>query len=292
VSALGVLALGVAGAAVWMTISDEPASESRGVRDGSLESDGSSTADQPTSDRRADSEAILDGCGQSELLAIPGTDISIEPMSLEQERSVGDETRSFVLQQYQISGDGDTQALLEDLLNDMRPANTEIDFTVTLLDSSEVNAFAIPGGDLFFTTAISSLMTEDELAFVMGHEVGHVVCRHLAQQFEREALLTAGLDALLGTEIDTGRLYAEAAATVLNDVADLGFSREDELESDMAALDLLEVASRPLSSGPAALRALQGSEADLEPNEIEVFFSTHPPTSERIEQLEAEIAQR
>ncbi len=190
------------------------------------------------------------GAGDPTCSTIPGTDISIDPMSLDQERSVGSETRALVVQQYQVSGDGEAQALLDRLLDDVRPAGTAIDFNVTLLESNEVNAFAIPGGDLFFTTAISSLMTQDELAFVMGHEVGHVVCRHLAQQFEREALLTAGLDALLGTEIDTGRLYADAAADVLNDVADLGFSREDELESDLAALDLLADRGTPSRRRP------------------------------------------
>ena len=135
-------------------------------------------------------------------------------------------------------------------------------------------------------------MTEDDLAFVMAHEVGHVVCRHLAQQFERQALVIAGLDALLGSEIDTGRLYAEAAASVLTEVADLGFSRDDEGEADVAALDLLASAGRPLSAGPSALRVLQELEGNLEPSAIDVFFSTHPPTAERIERLEDEIAQR
>ena len=239
-----------------------------------------------------DGTTLLDECGRSGMLTIPATDISIEPITLEQEESIGTETRSLVLEQYQVSGDIDTQALLERLLDEVRPGGTEIDFNVTLLDSAEVNAFAIPGGDLFFTSAITSLMDEDELAFVMGHEVGHVVCRHLAQQFEREALVLAGLDALLGSEIDTGRLYAEAAATVLKGIADLRFSREDELESDLVALELLYAAGRPLGAGPSALRALQNLEGSLEPSEIEIFFSTHPPTSQRIEQLEAEIAKR
>ncbi len=90
-SVLGVLALGVAGVAVWNATSSDPVSEARGTPDASLDSDGSSAADEPTSERSPESESALDGCGKSELLAIPATDISIEPMSLEQERAAGAE---------------------------------------------------------------------------------------------------------------------------------------------------------------------------------------------------------
>lgn len=290
------LALVSAGAAVWMqtggTSSDDSrVSGSNGQPDTGSDADEPSGGDEPASGQ-GDSGALVDRCGRSDLLTIPGTDISIEPMTLQQERTIGADTRLMVLEQYRVSSDGGTQVLLDGLLAEVEPAQTEIDFTVTLLDSSEVNAFAIPGGGLYFTSGITSLLTEDELAFVMGHEVGHVVCRHLAQQFEREGLVLVGLEALLGTEVDTGRLYAEAASSVLTDIADLGFSRDDELESDLAALDLLAEAGRPLDAGPSALRAIRDLEGNLEPTAIDVFFSTHPPTSERIERLEEEIAQR
>ena len=290
-SIIATVMLVAAGIAVWGR-SDGRAADTSPSNERSEPGSGSDESAGGGSERADDSDALVGRCGQSDFLTIPGTEISIDPVSPEQERSIGAETRSVVLEQYRVSGDEDTQAMLDRLLDELRPPGTDIDYVVTLLDSSEVNAFAIPGGDLFFTSAITSLMTEDELAFVMGHEVGHVACRHLAQQFEREALVIAGLDALLGTEIDTGRLYAEAAALILTDVADLRFSREDELESDLAALDLLAAAGRPLSAGPSALRALLEMEDDLEPTAVDIFFSTHPPTSERIDRLEDEIAQR
>ena len=296
-SLLAGLALVAAGVAVWASsngpnIDESPTSGSISQSEPNSPSDESSGDDDRVADDGNDAGALIDRCGRSDVLTIPGTDVSIEPISLDQERSIGADTRSLVLAQYQVSDDGDTQSLLDRLLDDVEPPQTGIDFVVTLLESDEVNAFAIPGGDLYFTSGITSLMTEDDLAFVMAHEVGHVVCRHLAQQFERQALVIAGLDALLGSEIDTGRLYAEAAASVLTEVADLGFSRDDEGEADVAALDLLASAGRPLSAGPSALRVLQELEGNLEPSAIDVFFSTHPPTAERIERLEDEISQR
>lgn len=239
-----------------------------------------------------DGGRLIDRCGESNLLEIPGTDVSIEPMTLEQERRAGTDVRAAVAEAYTTSDDSATQSTLDGLLAEIRAGDSAIPFTVTLLDSNEVNAFAIPGGDLFFTTEIASMMTDDELAFVMGHEVAHVTCRHLAKQFEREALVMAGVDALMGTDIDSGRLYAEAAADVLNDVAGLSFSRDDETQADVVALDLLVDADRPLDAGPSALRVLQGLEGAVEPSALDVFLSTHPPTAQRIERLEAEIAER
>jgi len=235
---------------------------------------------------------LIERCGESALLEIPGTGVSIEPMTLEQEQAVGADVRISVFEFYVASNDLATQSTLDDLLAEIQPVGSVVPFTVTLLESDEVNAFAIPGGDLFFTTGITSLMTNDELAFVMGHEIAHVACRHLAQQFERDALVAAGVDALLGTELDAERLYADAAADTLTDLAGLGFSREDETQSDVVALDLLTDAARPLDAGPSALRVLQGLEGGVEPSVFEVFLSTHPPTADRIERLEEEIASR
>jgi len=237
-------------------------------------------------------ERNLDQCAESELLKIPGTKVTIEPMTLEQERSAGVDVRSSVYAFYATSDDSATQATLNDLLTEITPAGSPIPFTVTLLESDEVNAFAIPGGDLFFTTGITSLMTNDELAFVMGHEVAHVACRHIAKQFERQALVVAGVDALLGTEPDMGRLDAAAASEVLSGLAGVSFSQADETQADLVALDLLADAGRPLEAGTSALRILQSLEGGVESSAIEVFLSTHPPTADRIERLGQEIAKR
>lgn len=235
---------------------------------------------------------LVDTCGESDLLSIPGTDISIEPLSSDQEIEIGESARADILGYYVAGEDAGTESMLTDLLDELQPASPHVPYSVTLLDSDEVNAFAIPGGGIFFTTSIVDLMSEDQLAFVMAHEISHVECRHIAHQIEREALAAAGLSAVLGQEIDPEDLYSNSASAALTSLATLGFSRDDESEADLAALDLLEAAGRPLGAAVGALEVLRDLEGGADPSTVEVLLSTHPGTQDRIEDLDDEIANR
>ena len=103
------------------------------------------------------------------------------------------------------------------------------DYTVTLLDSSVNNAFALPGGYVYISRQLLALMNnEAELAFVMGHEVGHVAAQHSQKRQNRSALSGLGaaiLGAVTGSDI-VGQL-ANTGAQLYT----LGFSREQERQA-------------------------------------------------------------
>src|SRR6185503_6061135 len=111
----------------------------------------------------------------------------------------------------------------------------EFDFHL-LDDDQTINAFALPGGQIFITRALfDKLQTEGELAGVLGHEIGHVVARHSAEQIAKTQL-TEGLTgaAVIATYDPNNPASANSAqvAALIGQLINLKFGRDDELESD------------------------------------------------------------
>ncbi len=172
--------------------------------------------------------------------------------------------------------------------------NSQSAFTVTLLNSSVNNAFAIPGGYVYITRELVSLMNnEAELAGVLGHEVGHVAARHSAQRqqvAQRNALL--GLlgqvvsGALLGNS-GLGQLGQQVFSTAPQ-LMTLQYSRTQELEADQLGVQYLRNAGydphamasvlQSLAAQNALDAALQGSSAT-----VPEWASTHPDPASRVQ---------
>jgi predicted Zn-dependent protease len=172
--------------------------------------------------------------------------------------------------------------------------NSQSAFTVTLLNSSVNNAFAIPGGYVYITRELVSLMNnEAELAGVLGHEVGHVAARHSAQRqqvAQRNALL--GLlgqvvsGALLGNS-GLGQLGQQVFSTAPQ-LMTLQYSRTQELEADQLGVQYLRNAGydphamasvlQSLAAQNALDAALQGSSAA-----VPEWASTHPDPASRVQ---------
>lgn len=170
-----------------------------------------------------------------------------------------------------------------------RPA----DYTVTLLNSPVSNALAIPGGYVYVTRQLLALMNnEAELAFVMGHEVGHVAARH-AQKRERGSNI-GGLFAL-GVGLLTGSGTLAQGAGSLAQVAVLGYSRSQERQADSLGLRYLVKAGYDPLAGPEILDQLgqqdrlnaslagRGSEA-----QSPTWLRTHPAPEDRVRRARAE----
>ena len=146
-------------------------------------------------------------------------------------------------------------------------------FTFRAVAAPAANAFALPGGFVFVTGALLDLYAgcPDELAFVLGHEMGHVVKSHA-----RDRLMAELVFDLLGRR-------APGAGRVVRDLLGKGYAREQELEADRAAVRLLSTAG--FDAG-GALRALQRLE-QLGPDRagLAEYFSTHPSLAERVRAL-------
>lgn len=162
-----------------------------------------------------------------------------------------------------------------------------------LADPKTVNAFALPGGQIFITDALfARLETEGQLAGVLGHEIGHVIERHGAEHLAK-AQLTQGLVgavAVGATDPDSpvGAQQAALIASVVGQMINLRYGREDELESDEWGVILM------LKSGydpRAQIRVMEILRDAASRGSQPEFLSTHPDPGNRIERIRAIIDQ-
>ena len=168
------------------------------------------------------------------------------------------------------------------------------DFTVTLLNSSVNNAFAIPGGYVYVTRQLTGLMNnEGELAAVLGHEVGHVAARHsakrqqTAQQNQIFGVLGQILSGVLLGDSALGRIGQQISSTVPQ-LATLRYSRGQELEADELGIQYLSTAgydTRSMATLLSSLAAQNSLDAQLQGRDARMpeWASTHPDPASRVQ---------
>lgn len=153
-----------------------------------------------------------------------------------------------------------------------------------LADPSTVNAFALPGGQIFITYGLySQLETEDQLAGVLGHEIGHVVGRHSADRISKEGL-TQGI--ISGVAMGSESMAAAQMAAMVANLINMKYGRDDELESDdLGVLFMIQAGYNPeeMIKVQEILKALSGG------SRVPEFQSTHPDPENRIEKIKEAI---
>ena len=168
------------------------------------------------------------------------------------------------------------------------------DYTVTLLNSTTPNAFAIPGGYVYVTRDLVALMNnEAELAFVMGHEVAHVAARHAKKREQTSGLTSIGA-ALLG--MITGSSVVGNLAGTGAQLYTLGYSRDQEREADTLGVRYLARAGYDPQASDEILAALEAQSqldarlAGKDARQGASWLSTHPATDDRVARVRAEAA--
>ena len=167
--------------------------------------------------------------------------------------------------------------------------NYPFDFHV-LADTQTVNAFALPGGQIFITRAlIDKFETEGQIAGVLAHEIVHVIARHGAERIA-EAQLAEGLTgALVLATYDPdnpGSMRTAQVAMLISQLVQMKFGREDEITADVLGVEIMAQADydpRSMIDVMRILEAAGGGGPSVE------FFSTHPSPDNRIERIEAAI---
>jgi predicted Zn-dependent protease len=159
-----------------------------------------------------------------------------------------------------------------------------------LADDHTVNAFALPGGQVFITQGLLKLLTsEGELACVLAHEVGHVVARHSAQQLAKQQLtqgLTGAAVIAAYDPNDRNSQYKADMALLIGQVVTLKFGRNDELEADKLGVRFASDAGYDPRSMIKVMEILDHVAKSRTPE----FFSTHPNPEHRIERIKTAIA--
>src|SRR6266849_6709727 len=175
--------------------------------------------------------------------------------------------------------------------NLVRNSDARVPFTIKVIDSDEVNAFALPGGFFFVNSGlILRAQEESELAGVMAHEISHVTLRHgtkNATKGEIMQLATIPL-ILLGPGGWAGYgLYQGLNLAI--PITYLKFSRDAERQADYFGLQYMYKAGYDPNSYVTFFERIQADDK-RRPGTIPKVFSTHPPTPERIEKTQQEIA--
>ncbi|MCC0175584.1 M48 family metalloprotease [Waterburya agarophytonicola K14] len=155
-----------------------------------------------------------------------------------------------------------------------------------LRDPQTVNAFALPGGQVFITAALlSRLNSEAQLAGVLGHEVGHVIGRHGAEHLAKQQLGSALVNAVGIAASDNPGSGRQAAilAQAVNQMVNLKYGREDELESDRLGFQFMTEAGYNPKGIVELMKILDSARGGAQGQPE--FMSTHPDPGNRIEQL-------
>ena len=167
-----------------------------------------------------------------------------------------------------------------------------IKYQFFVVNTSDVNAFAMPGGFVYVTAGmLAFLQDEAELAAVMGHEIAHVEQRHGVEKMRKAVLAEKGAD--YGAQAAAGSVGPQVAGLVANLFANIalsGYGRSQELEADEEGLKFSNAAGYDPNGAVRAFQRLLELEGGAKPKGFNNFFASHPPTDKRIKQAESQIA--
>ncbi|MDH5191004.1 MAG: M48 family metalloprotease [Gammaproteobacteria bacterium] len=215
-------------------------------------------------------------------------------MTEEQEIALGRKNHAQILKQYEVYDDKVLQAYVQKIGDKVaqKSHRSNLIYRFTVLDSPEVNAFALPGGYIYITRGLMAyLNSEAELAAVLGHEAGHVTARHSVRQHSA-ATATNVLGNILSAA--TGIQAAGDVFGVLGAAIVRGYGREHELESDRLGAEYLARSGYDPQAMFNVIRVLKNQEEfekklakkeNREPRIYHGVFSTHPDNDTRLKEV-------
>lgn len=202
-------------------------------------------------------------------------------ISKNRELAMGQQADPQIVQSFGIYKDDKLQAFINEKGNEMAKIShrPELKYEFKIMDSPVINAFAVPGGYVYFTRGIMAhFNNEAEFAGVLGHEIGHITARHSAKQQSKAILGQAGL--MLGMVVSPKfRQYAEQASQSLQ-LLFLKFGRDAESQSDMLGVDYstqIGYDSKHMANFFQTLNRVSGGPEGRVPT----FMSTHPDPLDR-----------
>jgi predicted Zn-dependent protease len=175
--------------------------------------------------------------------------------------------------------------------NLVRNSDARVPFTIKVIDSDEVNAFALPGGFFYVNSGlILRADSESELAGVMGHEIAHVCARHATKNATKgDIIQLASIPAMIFIPYGWAGYGIYEGMNIAIPLTFLKFSRNNEREADFLGLQYMYKAGYDPNAYVAFFERIEADEK-RRPGTVSKLFSTHPPTPDRIESSQKEIA--
>lgn len=175
--------------------------------------------------------------------------------------------------------------------NLVRNSDAQVPFTIKVIDSDVVNAFALPGGFFYVNSGlILHADEESELAGVMAHEIAHVCARHGTREETKSTIVQlASIPAMIFIPYSWAGYAIYQGMNFAIPLTFLKFSRGDEAEADYLGLQYMYKAGYDPNAFVSFFEKVQADEKK-QPGTIPKVFSTHPPTPDRIEAIQKEIA--
>ena len=207
-----------------------------------------------------------------------------EDDAIKAEYGVGRDMAAVVREQTPCEPDAEEQALLDEIGQQLSGSvrNRLHRFTVTLVGGDQPTAFALPGGFVFVAHGIVQLCRRDrdELAFVVAHEMSHVIRRHAIDRLLSQKVLSAASLASPGRGIlapwirKVGLHWLERA-----------YSRDQEFDADELGTLLMRAAGFHPPASIRLLNRFSGMDATSHQSGLGAYLSTHPPVEERVRKL-------
>ena len=161
---------------------------------------------------------------------------------------------------------------------------------VNLISSKAVNAFCMPGGKIaFFTGILESLkLTDDEVATIMGHEIGHALLEHGRARMSEQLLKSLGITAL-AIFFNLGQISFELLAQAANLAFSLPYARRHETDADLVGMELAARAGHDPRAASAVWHKMARLGQAAGKGQPPQFLSTHPSHASRIKEIEANL---
>jgi len=227
---------------------------------------------------------------------IPGLDIEVPHLTDEEEIEIGKQASEDFERQFPLSTDHvliKRVTLIGERIEAFQPRNN-IAYTFKVVDTSEVNAFAIPGGFIYVTRGmINYVESDDELAGVIGHEIAHVALRHGAQQIEAIAAGQAALEAVVSGDPNLETIYQDQSVQIATQIVALvavnGWSRQAELDADEYGSVYMAHAGYDPNAVIVLFTRFSSEQGGSSNDILAALFDTHPPFEDRIARVEQAI---
>jgi predicted Zn-dependent protease len=198
----------------------------------------------------------------------------------QEEIELGRQANVQIVQEYGIYDDPELSTYVNDFCQRLAKIShrPNLSYECKVMDSPVVNAFAVPGGYIYFTRGILAyLNNEAELISVMGHELGHVTARHSAQQYSRAQLAQVGLGVGMVFMPDIAGEVAQLGVQMLF----LKFGRDDERQSDDLGVEYASKLGYDAKQMANFFNTLDRMRPSSDGSPLPDWFSTHPNPAER-----------